>query len=118
MVLRVLTLTGYQEIDISLVHYLRYAKNIITIQGDNLKFLSRGTLLSWKKELPQQFVSIDRSTIINVLYIKSYNPNSAEVEMLDGEIFKVSRRKQQALRDVVSSLYNDVIPVNRINLIS
>ncbi|QZT35920.1 LytTR family transcriptional regulator DNA-binding domain-containing protein [Halosquirtibacter xylanolyticus] len=114
MVLNVLTLTGYHEIDFSLVYHLSYAKNIITIQGDSFKYMTRGSLSTWGKKLKGMFVSIDRNTMVNVLYIKSYDPESSTLQMPGGQEFKVSRRKQLDLRNAMSHLYHDIIPLNRI----
>ncbi|MDC1106543.1 LytTR family DNA-binding domain-containing protein [Prolixibacteraceae bacterium] len=114
MVLNVLTLTGSCEIDFSLVYHLSYTKNIITIQGDSFKYLTRGSLTKWGKELKDLFVKIDRNIMVNVFYVKSFDPESSLIQMSDGQEFKVSRRKQLDLRNAMSRLYHDIIPVIRV----
>ncbi|QZE14074.1 LytTR family transcriptional regulator DNA-binding domain-containing protein [Halosquirtibacter laminarini] len=114
MIKKILTLTGNVEIDFSLIHYLDYEKNIITLKGDSVKYLVRGSLSSLSSQLSDTFVSIDRSRLINVLYVDSLSKDNATVLMKNGESFSVSRRKQNHLRGVLSRVYSDLIPSIRI----
>lgn len=57
------------------------------------KILTSKTLRSYELQLPDTFVRVHKSSLINTFFIVKYS-RKAEIQMKDGAVVKVSRRKR------------------------
>lgn len=57
------------------------------------KILTSRTLRSYESQLPETFMRVHKSSLINASFIVKYS-RKAEIQMKDGAVVKVSRRKR------------------------
>lgn len=85
--------------DIICIEANKNSSLIITMQND--KIIIKGKLADYEKELADKyFISIHRSCLANMRYIKRFNADS--LEFSNGKTVSVSRRRLPEIKDVFS----------------
>lgn len=92
---------GYKRIKSSDIVYLSYFNRIVTIYTKNEKYITSTTTFDEiKTNLPKNFLSINRNTIINGMYIDFYQKNQIKMYYYD-DVFEVSRRKRDEIMELI-----------------
>lgn len=91
-----------QYLNISDITHISSINTHVTIYGKEIKISSCRQLKDFEEELVELgFARINRSTIINLAYIKTYNGGDKKsVELVNGNDFTVSRRKAHLFKQV------------------
>lgn len=85
--------------DIICIEANKNSSLIITMQND--KIIIKGKLADYEKELSDKyFISIHRSCLANMQYIKRFNADS--LEFSNGKTVSVSRRRLPEIKDAFS----------------
>ena len=67
-------------------------------------YITALTIADLEQMLPDNFVRIDKGSIINIEYLKNFDSQTESVYLLDGQHFPVSRRGQKRLFEAVGAI--------------
>ncbi|MBS2098707.1 LytTR family DNA-binding domain-containing protein [Carboxylicivirga linearis] len=96
----------YRKINLTEVCHMYYIDGVITIElHDEEKILCCMALKEIEDKLPQEFVKINRNTIINVLFLVAFYKHTPKVTMENGRSFTVSRRNISMLVKKIKQHY-------------
>ncbi len=74
--------------------------HILEICGKKTMTQARGTINESLENLPKNFIKISRETIINIDYVKSFDPSDKSVTMINDSYFQVSTRQSRELKNL------------------
>lgn len=84
--------------DIVLIESLKDYVRIVTSDGQ--KFVTMGTLASFEERLPESFLRIHRSFLINLNHLEAFN--SQIVKMADGSQITIGRTYREHFDEIIS----------------
>ena len=96
----------YRKVNLTEIYHMYYMDGVITLELTNDdKILCCMALKEIEDKLPEEYVKINRNTIINILFLVAFHKHTPKVTMENGRSFNVSRRNISMLIKKIKQHY-------------